>query len=271
MDSKCASAVILVFCLVSLGCRQQSAKTNATGTSSPAERFKTDTTETSSPAGRVKIDLQLEADPRLTVPDGVFAKVAHGAWDPMVSIYDPPVHPLGTIEHLTLYGSDVPLASREIKNGMLATRDFGEVEVFLAGTGHYGLHLIFCAYPADIERLRKAYPVPIGEWVEEYNIDRQKLLAADGGKVGSDHFAMFACPSCHKPYLLECETDVLFLDGRDLKKQAPFRSSNFTCVACGKMISNDGAWIGPRAKAAFRVRYRDIEQSDWAWILNRES
>ena len=104
------------------------------------------------------------------------------------------------------------------------------------------------------------------EFVEESDVDYQKVFAGGGANCGDEDFAVFGCPYCRHVYLMEYEVDTVFTDARDLKKRIPVYESGFACVACGKDMP-DGAWIGPKAKKEFRVRYDDMLKSDWSWIL----
>jgi len=107
------------------------------------------------------------------------------------------------------------------------------------------------------------------EFVEEHDIDYDKVLRGGGQNYGDEDFAVFGCPFCHQVYLLEYEVDTVFTDGRDLTKRVPVFNSGFACVACGKEIPGGVAWIGPKAKPEFRVRHEEMLKSEWAWILNK--
>jgi len=106
------------------------------------------------------------------------------------------------------------------------------------------------------------------EFVEEDDIDCEKVLQGGGRNCGDEDFAVFWCPSCHGIYLMDYEVDTVYTDPRDLAKRIPVFNSGFQCVACGREVPV-GAWVGPRAEAGFRVRYEDMLKSEWAWILNR--
>jgi hypothetical protein len=102
------------------------------------------------------------------------------------------------------------------------------------------------------------------EFVEEHDIDYDKVLRSGGQNCGDDDFAVFGCQFCHQVYLFEYEVDTVFIDARDLTMRVPVFNSGFRCVACKKEIPGGVAWIGPKAKQEFRVRYEDMLKSDWA-------
>jgi hypothetical protein len=106
------------------------------------------------------------------------------------------------------------------------------------------------------------------EFVEESDINYERVLQAGGRNCGDEDFAVFGCPFCHHVYLLEHEVDTVFTDAHDLSKRIPVFNSGFACVACGKEVPGGDAWVGPQAKREFGVRYEDMLKSDWAWILN---
>lgn len=95
------------------------------------------------------------------------------------------------------------------------------------------------------------------------------MLQAGGRNCGDEDFAVFGFPFCHRVYLMEYEVDTVFTDAHDLTKRIPVFNIGFSCVACGKQVPGGVAWVGPRAEREFRVRYEDMLNSDWAWILNK--
>ena len=107
------------------------------------------------------------------------------------------------------------------------------------------------------------------KFVEEHDIDQEKVLRGGSQNHGDEDFAVFGCPFCHHIYLLEDEVDTVFTDAHDLSKRIPVFNTGFACVACGKEIPCGVAWIGPKAKHEFRVRYEDMQKSDWAWVLSK--
>lgn len=107
------------------------------------------------------------------------------------------------------------------------------------------------------------------EFVEENDVDYDRVLQAGGRNCGDEDFAVFGFPFCHRVYLMEYEVDTVFTDAHDLTKRIPVFNIGFSCVACGKQVPGGVAWVGPRAEREFRVRYEDMLNSDWAWILNK--
>jgi hypothetical protein len=76
---------------------------------------------------------------------------------PVTGTFNPPVHPSGTVSGLKLYGKDIPLASNELRDGVVTTVGFGDVEVLVTGL-RGGPVYEYRASPADIAKLKKAYP-----------------------------------------------------------------------------------------------------------------
>jgi len=97
------------------------------------------------------------------------------------------------------------------------------------------------------------------DFVEEHDIDYEKVLGNGGRNHGDEDFAVFGCPFCKRIYLLEYEVDTVFTDACDLTKRISVFNTGFTCVSCGKEIEGGVAWIGRKAKSKFRVRYEDIQ------------
>ena len=108
---------------------------------------------------RIKAELPFEAYIKLKIPEGAKSRVPEGVWDPSAAIFDPPIHPLGTIDTLKLYNKVIPLKIKELKEGIISTNDFGEIEIFLTGISNGGAILEYRAFPSDIEKLKKSYPV----------------------------------------------------------------------------------------------------------------
>lgn len=92
--------------------------------------------EWGSSSERIKLPFEvLRADFDIEIPSGTEGRFAgEGEWPPRM-IFDPPVHPLGHVRSLQIEERDVALRSTELTNGMLATRDFGEIEFILLGPG----------------------------------------------------------------------------------------------------------------------------------------
>ena len=144
--------MVVAACLLLAGCGKQPDKNTSASENEPPD------SEPAKPAVRVKMDLALVADVSLRIPQGTVSKVPAGLWDPSAADFDPPVHPLGTVESLKLNGKDIPLASKELKDGLLTTVGFGEIEVFLKGIRGGDADLEYRAFPDEIEKLKKAYP-----------------------------------------------------------------------------------------------------------------
>jgi len=106
---------------------------------------------------KVKIELPLELNARLEIPEGARMTLSDGPmeYNRGNSDFDPPVHPKGTIETLSLHGKVIPLKTRDINDGIISTKDFGEIEVILLGIRNGGGLLEFKAFPSDIEKLNK--------------------------------------------------------------------------------------------------------------------
>jgi hypothetical protein len=105
------------------------------------------------------------------------------------------------------------------------------------------------------------------QFIGEGEIDYEKVMSRGGANCGDEDFAVFACPLCRHVYLLEYEVDTAYLDGRDLKKRLSVFNTGFECVACGKEIPGNTAWVGSRAPEKFRVLREELFRSDWRWIL----
>ncbi len=82
----------------------------------------------------------IEADVDLHIPPGTEGKPSgDGAWPPSI-VFDPPVHPLGEVRWLRIEKKDVPLESTELKDGMLKTKEFGDLELVMLGPSRLELH-----------------------------------------------------------------------------------------------------------------------------------
>jgi len=116
-------------------------------------------TDPPKPEVRVKVELPFEAYINLKIPEGAKSRVPEGVWDPSAANFDPPIHPLGTIDTLKLYGKVIPLKIKELKEGIISTNDFGEIEILLTAISNGSAILEYRAFPSDIEKLKKSYPV----------------------------------------------------------------------------------------------------------------
>jgi hypothetical protein len=92
--------------------------------------------ESGSSTERIKLPFEvIRADLDIEIPSGTEGRfTGDGEWPPRM-IFDPPVHPLGHVRSLQIENRDVALRSTELTDGMLATRDFGEIEFILLGPG----------------------------------------------------------------------------------------------------------------------------------------
>ncbi len=92
--------------------------------------------ESGSSTERIQLPFEvIRADLDIEIPSGTEGRFAgDGEWPPRM-IFDPPVHPLGHVRSLQIDDMDVELRSSELTDGMLATRDFGEIEFILLGPG----------------------------------------------------------------------------------------------------------------------------------------
>ena len=162
MRTVCAVALTISACLLLAACGKKS------GDEVKLPEDKSPVTAPADPTVRVVADLPFAAEVDIsfgssrlrgrTAPQGAMSTVAAGEWDPGTGIFETPIHPLGTIKSLELYGKDIPLTSNELKDGLLSTAGFGEIEVFLKGFVHGQALLEYRALPPDIAKLKKACP-----------------------------------------------------------------------------------------------------------------
>ncbi len=108
---------------------------------------------------RILIDLPLEISsmllntPMQMSPDGT---VVQGD-----RIFNPAVHPVsGTLVALRLYNIDIPLSTNEVKDGIITTADYGEIEMLLTGFRDGVPTIEFRALPEVVDKLRAAYQTP---------------------------------------------------------------------------------------------------------------
>lgn len=72
----------------------------------------------------------------ITLPPGTIGRGNQdgaAAGNPLAVTFEPPVHPLGHVKSLEIEGQDVALEATELKDGMLRTQRFGELEFLLLG------------------------------------------------------------------------------------------------------------------------------------------
>lgn len=111
---------------------------------------------------RIKMLFDFKADVHIQIPSGTTTSLSDGPIDLTTSNFNPPVHPLGSIEWLTINGKKVTLLSTVLKNGILSTTDYGDIEVLLTGVQRGQCILEYWVHPAQIEKIKKDFPpVPI--------------------------------------------------------------------------------------------------------------
>jgi hypothetical protein len=105
---------------------------------------------------RITVLLPIQAQVDLTIPAGTVGKI-----NPDLSTrFDPPIHPLGTVQSMSLYGRQIPLASHDVKDGFIDTVGYGKLELLDGGFRDGAESLELRAFPADIEKLKLDYPAP---------------------------------------------------------------------------------------------------------------
>jgi transcription elongation factor Elf1 len=107
------------------------------------------------------------------------------------------------------------------------------------------------------------------EFVSKEDLDYDEIFRRGGDNNGDEEFGLFKCPFCDKVYMVECEVDTAYLDGRDLTKRCSVFNSSFDCLGCGRHIPRDRAWVGKKAATDFQVTWEQLARSDWAWSAPR--
>jgi hypothetical protein len=102
----------------------------------------------------IRIPFELMTDVKITIPEGTHASLIDGVWDGSMR-FDPPVHPIGHVSLLQSNGKAIVLVNTEITNGVVTTRDFGDIEVWLLGAGPRGGGLEFRASPRQIKAMKQ--------------------------------------------------------------------------------------------------------------------
>lgn len=112
----------------------------------------------------------IEADLDLTIPDGTEARFAEnsGVWGMIEMRFPEPVHPGGEVRSLAIDELDVALVETTLVEGMLKTRDFGELEVLMLGPSNIAMRATRSqieAIRAELERrdVSRAGDEPTGE------------------------------------------------------------------------------------------------------------
>lgn len=156
---------------------QRSTGASRTGDKSTVQDSTPEGATSATPGVRVPMDLPFETDADFMIggESGISAGPIDA--DPTASTYDPPVNPTGSVRSLKLYGKDIPLASTALNGGLLATVGFGEIEVLSKGFRGGSPILEYRAFPADIDKLKKAYPNTAA--IKEANEARAKADKGD--------------------------------------------------------------------------------------------
>jgi hypothetical protein len=98
------------------------------------------------------------------------------------------------------------------------------------------------------------------EYVEEHDIDGERIIRRGGANCGDEDYAVIACPHCRHVYLVEFEVDTIYVDASDLSKRTG-DFERFRCIRCGGSMP-DGLWNQP----PFLVQWRELLASEWAWV-----
>jgi hypothetical protein len=100
---------------------------------------------------RVRLPFELTCEVNLSIPKGASISLASDG----SRKFNPPIHPIGTISNIQCNGKAIELVSPELKEGVLTTKDFGDIEVVLSEVGYQGGGLEFRATPKQIEKMKK--------------------------------------------------------------------------------------------------------------------
>jgi TRAP-type C4-dicarboxylate transport system substrate-binding protein len=127
--------ILLIVVLVFAGCRKDqpdSSDRDNTG-SEPVTTILQKHRETP----RIRIPFELKVDWHVTVPEGVEMSISgDGVWGAAAftnAKFKQPVHPIGYVASLEIEGHYVSLKDTKLNEGMLSTKDFGDIEFFLIG------------------------------------------------------------------------------------------------------------------------------------------
>jgi hypothetical protein len=107
----------------------------------------------------------------------------------------------------------------------------------------------------------------MSELVPEEAIDYAEVYLRGGANHGDKDFALFKCPHCGRVYLLEYELDTVYLDPANLARRVPVYNEGFTCLACGRPVPGDEAWVGAAARHDFGVTWAELPGSGWEWAV----
>lgn len=110
-------------------------------------------------------------------------------------------------------------------------------------------------------------PEPSDKSVTEQEIDYHEIWKRGGREHGDEDFALFRCPRCNHIYLVDYETDTLFLNPNDLHERIQI-NYGFRCLECGQELPS-GPWWGPEAMEITKVPWELLESSQWRWVARR--
>ena len=93
------------------------------------------TSEYSRKLKKVKISFEHKMDTEIQIPRAVKCSMP-GDTDSSTTEFDTPVHPTGKVISLEISEMPIELKNTELKNGILSTKDYGDIEVLLTGLKH---------------------------------------------------------------------------------------------------------------------------------------
>ncbi len=106
----------------------------------------------------------------------------------------------------------------------------------------------------------------------EQKLDYSAIFKAGGANHGNENFFLFCCPNCSHVYLFESEVDTVYVDGTDLNMRFyPSKENRFVCVACEFKFARNGIWVGARAPENMVVFEKQLSESDWYWVVNKNA
>ena len=90
------------------------------------------------PQTRIPLPFEITVDWRVEVPKGVELSLGgDGLWGAAMlnAKFKEPVHPIGYVKSLQIEGHQVALENTQLDEGLLSTKEFGDIEFFLLGPG----------------------------------------------------------------------------------------------------------------------------------------
>jgi len=81
---------------------------------------------------KVKITFDHKINTEIEIPEGLTGSVSTDA-DPSATDFETPVHPVGRVMSLEICEMPIELKNTELKDGILSTREYGDIEVLLVG------------------------------------------------------------------------------------------------------------------------------------------